>query len=347
VDASNRYRKIVADTDKIERFFVDVFLSLHQEAPRRIVLDLDATDDRIHGNQAESFYQGYYGCYCFLPLYIFCGEHLLCAKLRPSNIDGAHGSVEELTRIVAQIRESWPNVEIVIRGDGGFCREEIMAWCEANAVGFVLGLAKNSRLKTIVSEELNEASRLYEETQQAARVYKDFTYRTLDSWSRERRVVGKCEHLAKGANPRFVVTSIPASEMDARQLYEDEYCARGEMENRIKEQQQDMFADRTSTHEMRSNQLRLWFASVAYTIVNALRQFGLRGTRMERAQCGTIREKLFKIGAQVQVSVRRVVARFSSAWPLREQFRAVLRNIQAIAPRSAALIPHPAVTLRL
>jgi len=330
VDPKNRYRKIVADMGAIERFFVDVFLSLHKKAPKRIVLDLDATDDRIHGGQAGRFFHGYYGDYCFLPLYIFCGDDLLCAKLRPSNIDASAGSVEELTRIAGRIRERWPKVKIVIRGDSGFCREEIMAWCEANAVDFVLGLAKNPRLKEILAAELDEARRLHEESGNASRVFKDFLYRTRESWSRERRVVGKAEHLEKGSNPRFVVTSIAPEEMDARTLYEREYCARGEMENRIKEQQLDLFADRTSAHEMRSNQLRLWFSSVAYTLVNALRRFGLRGTDMERAQCGTIREKLFKIGAQVKVSVRRVLISFSSAWPWREIFVAVLRNLQKI-----------------
>lgn len=334
LDPSNRYRKIVADMEKIDRFLIDVFLSMHEQVPERIVLDLDATDDRIHGGQAGRFFHGYYGDYCFLPLYIFCGDHLLCARLRSSNIDASEGSVAELERIVAQIRKRWPRVAIVIRGDSGFCREAIMAWCEANAVGFVLGLAKNARLKEILGPELAQARGLYDETKRASRVFKAFLYQTRESWSRERRVVGKAEHLEKGSNPRFVVTSIAAEEMDARHLYEREYCARGEMENRIKEQQLDLFSDRTSTHEMRSNQLRLLFSSVAYTLVNALRHCGLRGTAMERAQCGTIREKLFKIGAQVKLSVRRVLVSFSSAWPFREMFAAALRNIRT-------LIAHP------
>jgi hypothetical protein len=347
VDPGNRYRKIVADQRAIERSFVDLFLDLHDKAPERIVLDLDATDDPVHGEQTGRFFHGYYGCYCFLPLYIFCGDHLLCARLRSSNIDACAGSVEELTWIVARIRERWPKVRIVVRGDNGFCREEIMAWCEANGVDFLLGLAKNARLKAILADSLAEARSCFEASGEASRVFKDFVYRTLDSWTRERRVVGKAEHLAKGANPRFVVTSIGAEEMDARTLYEREYCARGEMENRIKEQQLDLFADRTSTHEMRSNQLRLWFSSAAYSLVNALRYLGLRGTPMERAQCGTIRTKILKIGAQVKVSVRRVLVSFSSGWPWRELFAAILRNIRAARPAPGAPLSALALPARL
>ncbi len=266
VDGQERYKKIAMDGDKIDRWMVDAFVAAQESAPEEIVLDLDATDDTIHGHQEGRFYHGYYGNYCYLPLYIFCGEHLLCARLRPSNIDACAGSVKELTNIVGRIREQWPDVKIVIRGDSGFCREQIMAWCEANDVSFVLGLAKNKRLINEIASELEQAKQQFEATGEPARVFKDFTYQTLKSWSRARRVIGKAEHLAKGSNPRFVVTSLPSDAFDARSLYEDEYCARGNMENRIKEQQLGLFADRTSAVTMRANELRLWFSSVAYTL---------------------------------------------------------------------------------
>jgi len=331
-DASSRYKKIVAQEEDIEKFFVEVFCQLRRKAPERIVLDLDATDDPLHGEQEGRFFHGYYKEYCYLPLYIFCGDHLLCAKLRSSNIDAAEGALDELKRIVGQIRGHWPNVQIVIRGDSGFCREEIMSWCEANEVNYILGLAKNERLKKELEEELKEAKRLYEETGRASRVFKDFRYRTRKSWSCERRVIGKAEHLSKGSNPRFVVTSIAAEQIDAKTLYEKEYCARGEMENRIKEQQLDLFADRTSTSWFRSNQLRLWFSSVAYVVTNAFRHLALKGTEMERAQCRTIREKLFKIGARVLVSVRRIFFSLASGYPYQHLFAEAWRNLRALAP---------------
>ncbi len=324
----SRYKKIVADSGKIEALFVDVFLQLHAKVPKRIVLDLDATDDPVHGNQLGKFFHGYYKSYCYLPLYIFCGDHLLCAKLRPADIDGAAGSVRQLDRIVKQIRTKWPEVRIIIRGDSGFCREPIMAWCEANGVDYILGLAKNKRLERILGEELHEAKQQFEATGKASRVFKDFTYQTRKSWSRPRRVVGKAEHLRKGANPRFVVTSISSEEIPPRELYEDEYCERGEMENRIKEQQLYLFADRTSASSMRANQLRLWFSSVAYTLLQVLRQFGLRGTRFARARCDTIRLKLLKIGASVRVTVRRVWLSMSESHPYQELFAIVYSNLQ-------------------
>lgn len=331
-NGSSRYKKIVLNWERVEHLFVDVFLKLHTKAPERIVLDVDATDDPLHGHQEGRFFHGYYKEYCYLPLYIFCGDHLLCAKLRQANGDAAEGTVGELDRIVGQIRQAWPQVEIVIRGDSGFCREEIMVWCEANEVDYVLGLAKNERLKKEIAEELAQAKALHERTGLASRVFKDFTYRTLKSWSRARRVVGKAEHLEKGSNPRFVVTSIAPEALDAKTLYEKEYCARGEMENRIKEQQLYLFADRTSTSVMRSNQLRLWFSSVAYVLMNAFRQVALKGTEMERAQCGTIRVKLLKIGAQVKISVRRVVIALASGCPYQEIFATAYRNLQVTMP---------------
>mgnify|MGYP001821238793 CR=1 FL=1 len=324
----SRYKKIVADSGQIEALFVDVFLQLNRTPPKRIVLDLDATDDPIHGDQLGKFFHGYYKSYCYLPLYIFCGDHLLCAKLRPADIDGAAGSVKQLDRIVTQIRAQWPEVQIVIRGDSGFCRERIMAWCEANGVDYILGLAKNERLKRILGKELHEAKQQFEATGQASRLFKDFPYQTRKSWSRPRRVIGKAEHLRKGANPRFVVTSIASEEIDARELYEDEYCARGEMENRIKEQQLCLFADRTSAASMRANQLRLWFSSVAYTLLQVLRQFGLKGTKLDRARCDTIRLKLLKIAASVRVTVRRVWLSMSESCPYRELFEAVYANLR-------------------
>ena len=263
---SSRYKKIVAHHQQIERLFVEVFLQRCARPAERIVLDLDATDDPLYGHQLGRFFHGYYRSYCYLPLYIFCGEHLLCAKLRPSDIDASAGSVEQVERIVGQIRAAWPRVEIMLRGDSAFCREALLAWCESHGVDYVFGLAKNARLKRAVGKEQHEAKGQFEQTGQAARVFADFPYRTRKSWSRKRRVVGKAEHLAKGANPRFVVTSLSAEQCDAQTLYEQEYCARGEMENRIKEQQLYLFADRTSTATMRANQLRLWFSAAAYTL---------------------------------------------------------------------------------
>lgn len=324
----SRYKKIVARHRDIEAFFVETFLALHRRPPKEIVLDLDATDDPIHGNQLGRFFHGYYNNYCYLPLYIFCGEHLLCAQLRPANIDGAAGSVKQLTRIVEQIRRQWPEMRIIVRGDSGFCRESLMRWCEENNVDFVLGLAKNARLQRILGEELHEAKTQFEATGQPARVFKEFTYQTLKSWSRPRRVVGKAEHLAKGSNPRFVVTSFLAEELDAQTLYENVYCARGEMENRIKEQQLCLFADRTSCATMRANQLRLWLSSVAYTLLAALRQLGLQGTEMARARCDTIRLKLLKFGALVRVTVRRVWISFSESCPYQRVFSQVYENLQ-------------------
>ena len=329
---SKRYKKIVVDGEAVDRFFVDSFLRAHEEAPDQIVLDVDATDDPLHGDQEGKFFHGYYREYCYLPLYIFCGPWLLCARLRPSNIDASEGTVEELERIVRRIRETWPGVEIIVRGDSGFCREGIMCWCEENGVKFVFGLAKNERLKSEIAEELKEATRLFAETGKASRVFKEFNYATLKSWSRQRRVVGKAEHLWKGANPRFIVTNLSSEEFSTRELYEGLYCARGDMENRVKEQQLDLFADRLSTHFMWSNQVRLWFSSVAYTLLQHLRRFGLEGTAFEAAQCDTIRLKLFKIGALVRITVRRIVFSLAEGFPYLDIFERVLANIRARAP---------------
>jgi hypothetical protein len=327
-NSKSRYKKITINRQAVDEFFVDVFVRSYDKAPVQIIIDLDATDDIIHGNQSGRFFHGYYGNYCYLPLYIFCGEHLLCARLRPSDIDASAGSVKELARIIAQIRQSWPDVQIILRGDSGFCREQIMQWCEDNKVDYVLGLAKNERLTRELAQDLDQAKILHEQTGKAARVFRDFTYRTLESWSCQRRVVGKAEHLDKGANPRFVVTSLPAEAFDARSLYEELYCARGDMENRIKEQQLCLFADRTSAATMRANQLRLWFSSVAYVLMAALRRLGLKNTELAHAQCDTIRLRLLKIGAQIRVTVRKVWVLLSQSWPYREIFTMAYRQLQ-------------------
>jgi hypothetical protein len=300
---------------------------LHATPPDEIVLDLDATDNPLHGHQLGRFFHGYYDSYCYLPLYVFCGEHMLCAKLRPSDIDACTGSTKEVARIVRLIRAAWPKIRIVVRGDSGFCREELMAWCEANDVDYVFGLAKNQRLLRILGKELHEAKLQFETTGEPSRVFKDFTYRTRKSWSRERRVVGKAEHLAKGSNPRFVVTSLAPEKYAADKLYEELYCARGEMENRIKEQQLYMFGKRTSCSTMRANQLRLWLSGVAYTLLVALRQKGLHGTEMAQARCDTIRLKLLKLGAVVRVSVRRVWFSLASSCPYQAIFARVFENL--------------------
>jgi len=323
----SRYKKITIHQATVEAFFINIFLQSFRKPPKRIVLDLDATDDPIHGHQLGRFFHGYYKHYCYLPLYIFCGQHLLCARLRPSNIDASAGSVKELERIISQIREQWPHVRIVIRGDSGFCREQIMSWCESNGVDFVLGLAQNERLKKAIAEELEGARQRFAESGQPARIFKDFSYQTLKSWSRARRVIGKAEHLSKGANPRFVVTSLSAQDYPPQKLYEKEYCGRGDMENRIKEQQLYLFADRTSTGTMRANQLRLWLSSVAYTLVLALRRLGLKGTELAKAQCDTIRLKLLKIGAQIRVTVRKVWVSLTESCPYRSVFRQVYEHL--------------------
>ena len=324
-----RYKKIVLDHGAVDRLLVQVFLEAHQEAPQEIILDLDATDDPLHGKQEGRFFHGYYGHYCYLPLYIFCGEFLLCARLRPSNIDAPAGSVEELRRIVAQIRSAWPEVRMVVRGDSGFCREELMGWCEAEGVDYLLGLAKNERLKAEIEQERKEAQVQYQETGHAARRFKEFVYQTRESWSRARRVVAKAEHLEKGENPRFVVTSLSREAWPGQALYEEHYCARGDMENRIKEQLM-LFSDRTSTHYLRSNQLRLYFSSVAYVLLQMLRRLGLEGTELAKAQCSSIRLKVLKIGALIRITVRKVWVSLASGYPYVTLFRQVYEKLCAM-----------------
>jgi Transposase DDE domain group 1 len=328
----NRYKKIAPHMEAIDDLLVDLFIESYARAPEEIIFDLDATDDPIHGNQAGRFFHGYYGHYCYLPLYIFCGEQLLCARLRTADRDASDGVLTELERILKKVRAAWSKTRILIRGDSGFCRNEIMDWCEANGVDYVLGLAKNKRLQTEIIKEMAEAKIRHEATGLAARVFKDFRYQTLKSWSRERRVVGKAEYLNGGENPRFIVTSF-GSEYPGVDLYETCYCARGEMENRIKEQQLYLFADRTSTHGMASNQLRLYFSSFAYVIMETLRRLALCKTEMAKAQCSTIRLKLFKIGAQIRVSVRKVWLSISESYPFADLLNQVLKRLQQIPLR--------------
>ena len=317
---ATRYHKISYEAGGIEALFVTLFLESFREAPEEIVLDLDATDDPLHGHQEGRFFHGYYDCYCYLPLYIFCGDQLLAAKLRPSNIDGAAGAMEEVARIVAQMRQRWPVVRIVLRADSGFARDRLMAWCEANGVGYIFGLARTTRLVAEIADELAAAQEQSAATGQPARRFKDFVWRTRKSWSRERRVIGKAEWTQGEANPRFIVTTLTEQDSGGQKLYETIYCARGEMENRIKECQLDLFADRTSTATMRANQLRLWLASMAYVLVESIRRLGLQATGLANATCGTIRRKLFKIGALVTISVRRVRFAMSSGCPYKDTF---------------------------
>ena len=328
---ATRYHRIDHDDAAIERHFVDCFLGAHAEPPGQIVLDFDATDDPLHGHQEGRFFHGYYGNYCYLPLYVFCDDHLLVAKLRPSNQDASAGAVEELSRVVGQIRARWPAVEITIRADSGFAREALMSWCEANQVHYVLGLARNARLQRAIGGPLHEAKQRCEASGEAVRSFVELDYRTKKTWSRTRRVVAKAEALPGKANPRFVVTSLAADRFPAKELYETIYCARGDMENRIKEQQLALFADRTSTATIRANQLRLWFSSMAYVLIAQLRRRGLAGTELARAQAGTLRLRLFKIAALVRLSARRLVISFSSAYPLQTLFTTALANLQHVS----------------
>jgi hypothetical protein len=338
-DAGSRYKKTVAHLDRMQAFLVEAFLQQHVVPPPRVVLDLDATDNPLHGHQLGRFFHGYYDSYCYLPLYIFCGDHPLLALLRPSNIDASTGALKHLMRIIARIRQAWPDVQIVLRGDSGFCREHLMRWCEANGVDYLFGLAKNRRLLRILGGELHQAQELFAQTKQPARVFKDFTYRTHKSWSRDRRVVGKAEYLAKGENPRFVATSLDAAAYPDRLLYEQEYCARGDMENRIKEQQLFLFAYRTSCATMRANQVRLLLSAVAYIVLRALRQFGLAETELAQAQGDTIRLKLLKIGAVIRVTVRRVWVALSEAYPYRDVLVRVWENLRRLVVPMPAAIP--------
>jgi len=323
----NRYRKIRCQPEAIDELLTTIFLESHAEAPGQIVLDLDATDLPLHGHQEERFFHGYYDSYCYLPLYIFSGEHLLCARLRSASVDGAAGSVEEVERIVKQIRAKWPEVRMIVRADSGFCRDELMDWCEGNQVDYVLGVARNQRLERRIGKALNKARGRYAVTGQAARTFVEFWYRTRDSWSRRRRVVAKVEWLEKGSNPRFVVTTLGPHEWHAQTLYEQLYCERGEAENRIKEQL-SLFAGRVSAESMKANQLRVYFAGIAYVLMTGLRRLGLQGTKMARAQATTIRLRLLKIGARIRISARRVLLSMASSYPWRALYGQVYAQLR-------------------
>jgi hypothetical protein len=327
---ATRYHKISVDEAAMEQVFLDLHLAAHPTPPTRIILDLDATDVPLHGTQEGRFFHGYYRSYCYLPLYIFAGRHLLVAKLRRANIDASAGAVEEIARVVSHLRAAWPEVEIWLRADSGFAREELMSWCEDNGVDYVFGLARNARLEAMIVAELAAAKARCGETGQPARVFKELVYSTRDSWSKNRRVVAKAEHLEKGANPRFIVTSLPAATIAAAELYETIYCQRGEMENRIKECQLDLLADRASAATMRANQLRLWFASLAYVLMEAVRRLGLQGSELAKATAGTIRLKLLKIGAVVTVSVRRIKIAFATACPAKTILALALSRLRHI-----------------
>jgi hypothetical protein len=332
-DKASRYKKIVYDGAAIDHVLVEHFINSHKRAPRQLVLDLDATDDPVHGEQEGRFFHGYYGHYCYLPLYMFCGDSPLVARLRPSNIDASDGALEEIQRVAAQLRRRWPQVKIILRADSGFARDAIMTWCERHRVDYLFGLARNSRLESMLQTEMQLVRETQERTGKPARLFKELRYMTLDSWSRSRRVVGKAEQLPGKSNPRFVVTSLKPSDYDTRELYEQLYCARGDMENRIKEQQLALFADRTSCHTMRANQLRLWFSTFAYLLIAELRRLGLRATALAHAQADTIRTRLLKIGAVITVSVRRVVVSLSSVFPLKDLFAHALGLVRLLHAR--------------
>jgi len=329
--ANDRYKKITFWKEAIDELLVKVFLESYPTAPDEIVVDVDTTDLPLHGHQEGRFFHGYYDEYCYLPLYIFCGEHVLCARLRESNHDAAFGCLAEIQRIVVQIRAAWPEVKIILRGDSGFCRNELMSWCENNGVDFVFGLARNQRLRKIIGAQMHEATQQWNRTGQPARVFVEFDYQTRKTrksgWDRKRRVVAKAEHIDGKENPRFVVTSLSSESWAGKALYEQLYCARGDMENRIKEQF-SLFADRVSTETMRANQMRLYLSTMAYVLVSGLRRLGLKATELAQAQVSTIRTKLLKIGAQIRVTVRKVWVSMASSYPWQDLYQQVWTNLR-------------------
>jgi hypothetical protein len=327
----DRYKKITFWKEGMDELLVQVFLESHRSAPEQIVLDVDTTDLPLHGKQEGRFFHGYYDNYCYLPLYVFCGDHVLCARLREANHDASFGCLAEIRRIVTQIRAGWPEVKIILRGDSGFCRNELMSWCESTKVDFVFGLARNQRLRRIIGAQMHEATQQWNQTGKPARVFTEFEYSTKKTkqggWDRERRVVAKAEHIDGKQNPRFVVTSLNSGEGAAQSLYEEMYCARGDMENRIKEQF-GLFADRVSAETMRANQMRLYLSAMAYILVSGLRRLGLPGTELAQAQVSTIRTKLFKIGAPIRVTVRKVWVSMSSSYPWQDLYQQVWANLR-------------------
>jgi hypothetical protein len=330
-DVKDRYKKITFREEAVDELLVSVFLESHEEAPAEIVLDLDTTDLPLHGKQEGRFFHGYYDHYCYLPLYVFCDDHVLCVRLREANHDAAFGCLSEIERIVRQIREAWPEVRIILRGDSGFCRNQVMSWCESHDVDYVFGMARNQRLRRIIGKQMREATLRWQQTGKPARVFTEFRHSTRKTtrsgWDRERRVAAKAEHIDGKENPRFVVTSLSGERWTAQALYEELYCGRGNMENRIKEQF-SLFADRVSAETMRANQLRLYLSAAAYILVSGLRRIGLKGTELEQAQVSTIRTKLLKIGAQIRVSVRRVWISMASSYPWQDVYRQVWWNLR-------------------
>jgi hypothetical protein len=329
--AKDRYKKITFWKDALDELLVKVFIESHTSAPAEIVLDVDTTDLPLHGKQEGRFFHGYYDSYCYLPLYVFCGEQILCARLRESNHDASSGCLQEIERIVARIRLAWPEIKIILRGDSGFCRNALMNWCEDHNVEFVFGMARNQRLRKIIGAEMHQATQQWNQTGKPARVFSEFSYQTKKTkkggWDRERRVAAKAEHIAGKENPRFVVTSLSKEEWPARELYEKLYCARGDMENRIKEQF-SLFADRVSTETMRANQMRVYLSTMAYVLVSGLRRLGLKATELAEAQVSTIRTKLLKIGAQIRVTVRKVWVSMASSYPYQDLYQQVWMNLR-------------------
>ena len=354
--AESRYHRIGHDPEAIEKLFVEIFLESYLKPPAQIVLDLDVTDDQVHGSQEQAFFNTYYGGVCYAPLYIFCGKYLLVSKLRPSNVDPAEGALEQLQRVIEHIRTRWHDTHILVRGDSAYAREEIMSWCESQrGVDYVFGLARNSMLLRMTVDTQQKAKQDYEQQREtvvsflesllqsdleldnevtrlinSSIWYRSLNYQTQKSWTRNRRVVSKVEYSASAVNIRFVVTSLTADKVPPGELYTQKYCPRGEMENRFKEQQLELFSDRTSTHTFEGNQLRVWFSSLAYVLMNALRSHCLATTELRSAQVGTIRTKLLKLGARVLVSARRVLVSISSGCPYQDIFATAYRCLQTL-----------------
>ena len=328
---NDRYKKITFWKEGVDELLVNVFIESHEKVPTEIVLDMDTTDLPLHGKQEGRFFHGYYDNYCYLPLYVFCGDHVLCARMREANHDAAYGCLQEIQRIVKQIRMAWPEVKIVLRGDSGFCRNELMSWCENNGVDFLFGMARNPRLRRVIGRQMHEATVQWKQTGKPARVFTEFLHGTKKTktggWDRERRVAAKAEHIDGKENPRFVVTSLTSERWAAQELYEELYCERGNMENRIKEQF-SLFADRVSAETIRANQMRLYLSAMAYILVSGLRRVGLKGTDLAQAQVCTIRTKLLKIGAQIRVSVRKVWVSMASSYPWQDLYQQVWSNLR-------------------
>ena len=302
---------------------IETFINSFTSIPKELILDFDATDDPTHGNQEGKFFHGYYDHYCFLPLYVFCKDQLLVSYLRPSNIDGAKHTWAILSLLVKRFRKQWLDVEIIFRGDGGFCRHKMLDWCDAKGVKYIVGIAKNNVLKGMIEDEMELMQKESEKTQEPQRCFKDLQY-AAKSWKHERRIVAKIEHLPKGANPRFIVTNL---DDDAQVLYEDVYCARGDMQNRIKEQQLGLFADRTSASAWWANQFRLMLSSIAYVLIENMRRTTMVGTRFAKAQVTTIRLKLFKLAAVIVKNIRRIRFMFNSAYPWQEEFTLIANRL--------------------